>query len=280
MRTLSTLRAATALTLTLGLAACGDDASAPTEANVSASVAAATTLDVATVAGDAATEDVETFKVNRGAFGLAQLADFERFGRWDPCPFDATTKRFVCVTRVRGPFNYSRSYAYADGAGLAQDAYSASTTASANFKWALSGTITKRRWSGTMSRQRDLTISGLLGANTSIMINGTGATERQRTKFAKEEGEGANDVEREYDMQGSTVIANVVTAAVRLPDTWPASGTITRNHTVTRTDAKHGTRTSARTSVVTFNGTQFVPLVVNGTQFTLDLATGTVTPKA
>ncbi|MES3035822.1 MAG: hypothetical protein V4813_17590 [Gemmatimonadota bacterium] len=280
MRTLSILRATTALTLTLGLAACGDDAGAPTETSVAASVAAATTLDVATVAGDAATEDVETFKVNRGAFGLVQLADFERFGRWDPCPFDATTKRFVCVTRARGPFTYSRSYAYADGLGVAQDAYSATTTASANFKWALSGTITKRRWAGTMSRERDLTISGLLGANTTITINGTGAAERQRTRFAKEEVDGANAVEREYDMQGSTVIANVVTAAVRLPDTWPASGTITRTHTVTRTDARHGTRTSTRTSVVTFNGTQFVPLVVNGTEFTLDLATGTVTPKA
>ncbi len=280
MRTLSILRATTALTLTLGLAACGDDAGAPTETSVAASVAAATTLDVATVAGDAATEDVETFKVNRGAFGLVQLADFERFGRWDPCPFDATTKRFVCVTRERGPFTYSRSYAYADGLGVAQDAYSATTTASANFKWALSGTNTKRRWAGTMSRERDLTISGLLGANTTITINGTGAAERQRTRFAKEEVDGANAVEREYDMQGSTVIANVVTAAVRLPDTWPASGTITRTHTVTRTDVRHGTRTSTRTSVVTFNGTQFVPLVVNGTEFTLDLATGTVTPKA
>lgn len=280
MRKLSTLRAATALTLTLGLAACGDDAGAPTDSNVSASVAAATTLDVATVAGDAAAEDVETFKVNRGAFGLVQLADFERFGRWDPCPFDATTKRFICVTRVRGPFNYSRSYAYADAIGAAQDAYSATTTAAANFKWAISGTITKKRWAGTMSRQRDLTISGLLGANTTVTINGTGTAERQRTKFAKEEVAGANEVEREYDMQGSTVITNVVTAAVRLPDTWPASGTITRNHSVTRTDAKHGTRTSTRTSVVTFNGTQFVPLVVNTSEFTLDLATGTVTPKA
>jgi hypothetical protein len=81
-------------------------------------------------------------------------------------------------------------------------------------------------------------------------------------------------------MEGSTVVANVVTAAVRLPDTWPMSGTITRNHSVVRSDVVNGTKTSTRTSVVTFNGTQFVPLTVNGTAFTLDLATGTVTPKA
>lgn len=276
MRNRSILRAATALTITLTFAACGD--SATTEPTVSASVNAATTLDVATVAGDAATEDVETFKVNRGAFGIAQLVDFERFGRWDPCPFDAATGRFVCTSRSRGPFETTRSYAYANEAGAAQNAYSATTTASANFRWSLAGTITKRRWSGTVSRNRDMTITGLLGANTTITINGTSASERQRTRFAREESEsGANAVERTYDMEGSTVIANVVTAAVRLPDTWPASGTITRTHTVTRTDSVNGTRTSTRTSVVTFNGTQFVPLTVNGTAFTLDLATGDVT---
>ena len=81
-------------------------------------------------------------------------------------------------------------------------------------------------------------------------------------------------------MEGSTVIANVVTAAVRLPDAWPLSGTIRRNHSVTRTDAVNGTKTSTRTSVVTFNGTQFVTLTVNGKEFTLDLATGDVAPKA
>ncbi len=275
MRIRPTLRAATALTVALALAACGD--AAPTESAVSASVAAATTLDVATVAGDAATEDVETFKVNRGAFGLAQFADFERFGRWEGCPFAAG--RFVCVSKSRGPFNNTRSYAYADAAGAAQTAYSATTTASANFKWTLTGTITKRRWSGTMTRDRDVTISGLLGANTTITINGTGTAERQRTKFAKDDADGANAVERDYELEGSTVVQDVVTAALRLPDTWPLSGTITRNHAVTRTDAVNGTKTTTRTSVVTFNGTQFVPLTVNGAAFTLDLATGTVVPK-
>jgi hypothetical protein len=158
--------------------------------------------------------------------------------------------------------------------------YDAAKTASANFKWTMDGTITKRRWGGSVSRSRDLTISGLLGANTTITINGTSATERQRTKFAKEDADGANAVEREYQLDGKTEIKNVVTAAVRLPDTWPQSGTITRSHTVTRTDAVNGTKTTTRTSVVTFNGTQFVPLVVNGTEFTLDLATGEVTKKA
>lgn len=271
------MRAATALTVATVFTACGDSSTGPTDSGVSASVAAATTLDVATVAGDAAAEDVETFKVHRGAFGLATI-DFERFSRWESCPFDATAQRFVCVSRTRGPFSNSRSYAYLDATGAAQSAYSATTTASANFKWSLSGSITRERWSGSMSRERDITISGLLGANSTVTVNGTGATERQRTRFLRD-SEGPTGLTREYNLEASTVIANVITPAIRLPDAWPASGTITRNYQVTRIDATNGNTVTTRNSVVTFNGTQFALLVVNGKEFTLDLATGKVTPK-
>ncbi len=270
----SLLRAATALTLAAVFTACGDSTTGPTDAGVSASVSAATTLDVATVSGDAAQEDVETFKINRGAFGLATI-DFERFARWESCPYDATALRFVCVSKNRGPFSATRSYAYIDQAGVAQSAYSATTTAAANFKWSLSGTITKERWSGTMSRERDITISGLLGANTTVTVNGTGANERQRTKFLRD-ADGPNGLTRDYDLESSLAIVNVVTPAIRVPDAWPASGTIARNYKVTRTDATNGTIVVTRNSVVTFNGTQFAKLVVNGKEFRLDLATGKV----
>ncbi|MCC7054805.1 MAG: hypothetical protein IT355_16155 [Gemmatimonadaceae bacterium] len=269
---------ATALTLAALLTACGDGATAPADSGISAAVAAATTLDVATIAGDAAKEDVEMFRVNRGAFGIAQATDFERFARWETCPFDTTTARFTCTTRTRGPFSLTRSYAYADEQGAAQSAFSATTTASANFKWTLTGEITRKRWSGTMSRSRDITLSGLLGANTSVTVNGTGAAERQRTVFLRDSS-GANGLTRSYDMEASLAIANVVTPAIRLPDAWPLSGTVTRNYTVVRTDATNGTTTTVRNSVVTFNGTQFAALVVNGKEFILDLDTGEVTPK-
>lgn len=269
------LRAATALTVAALFTACGDSATDPIDAGVSAQVSAATTLDVATIAGDAASEDVETFKVHRGAFGLATV-DFERFSRWESCPYDTVATRFVCAERSRGPFTYNRSYAYRDSAGTSQRAYSATTTASANFKWALSGTITKSRWSGSMSRDRDITISGLLGSNSSVTVNGTGAAERQRTKFLRDSA-GPTGLTREYNMEATVAIENVVTPAIRMPDAWPASGTITRNYQVTRIDATNGNTVTTRNSVVTFNGTQFAKLVVNGKEFTLDLATGRVT---
>lgn len=273
-----TLRlAASALTATL-LAACGDSATAPTDASVSASVATATTLDVASVSGDAAKEDVDMITVNRGAFGLATLDTYERFGKWNPCPYDAAVQRFVCTDKVRGPFTLTRSYAYLDAANAPQSAYGATTTAAANFKWTLAGDITRKRWSGSMSRTRDITLSGLLGANNTVTINGSGSGERQRTTFLRDSA-GPNGLTRSYDMQASTTITNVITPAIRLPDAWPVSGTIARNYTVTRTDATNGTTTTTRNSIVTFNGTQFVDLVVNGKAFTLDLATGEVTAK-
>ena len=278
MKTTTLLRAATALTVAALLTACGDSASS-TGPTVSAAVATGTTLDVAAVSADAAKEDVETFKVNRGAFGIAQATDFERFERWSSCPYDATAKRFVCADKIRGPFTYTRSYAYADSTGAAQSAYSASLTAAANFKWSLSGTITRDKWSGTMSRDRDITLSGLLGANNTVTVNGTGSTEKMRTTFLRDSA-GPNGLTRTYNLEASLAIVNVVTPAIRIPDAWPASGTITRNYKVTRTDATAGTTVTTRNSVVTFNGTQFVDLVVNGTAFTLDLATGKVTPKA
>ena len=271
-------RAVSAVAAAVIFAACGDSTTGPQDGDVSASVAAAATVDVATVAGDAASEDVQLFKLNAGAFGFAQLSDYERFERWNGCPYDATAKRFICEPKTRGGFVHTRSYAFLDQAGVAQTSYSAATTAQANFRSSLSGTISRNRWSGTMSRERDVTLSGLFGDNASVTINGRSATEKQRTRFEREAAT-AGSVDRTYDLDATLAITNVVVGAARLPDTWPASGTITRNYSLTRVDVANGTRATTRTSVVTFNGTQFVPLVVNGTEFTLDLATGTVVRK-
>ncbi|MDP3774524.1 MAG: hypothetical protein Q8Q85_09685, partial [Gemmatimonadales bacterium] len=46
---------------------------------------------------------------------------------------------------------------------------------------------------------------------------------------------------------------------------------ITQDATVTITFLTGETRTSSRTAVVSFNGTQFVPLVINGNTTIIDL---------
>jgi hypothetical protein len=58
----------------------------------------------------------------------------------------------------------------------------------------------------------------------------------------------------------------------RAENPWPLSGTITRVITVVITNGPNGDVTHERTVVITFNGTQFVTLTVNGEEFELDLA--------
>lgn len=268
---------ATVTLAALALTACGDDATAP-EAE-SPAVAAQVSADVAAQAADAAAEDVQVMRVNTGAFGIATL-DYERFTRWAPCPLDAGTNRFTCASAGRGPWTANRSWQFRDASGAPQPAYDATTTASANFRWTLAGTFERRRWEGTTSRERDLTFGGLAGANTTVTVNGTGSDARSRTRFANPNAApGSNAAaDRSYEMAATLRIENVVIPVPRA-DAWPTSGSITRTFTGTRTAANR-TATVRRTATVTFNGTALVPLVVNGNRFTLDLATGEITPAS
>jgi hypothetical protein len=54
---------------------------------------------------------------------------------------------------------------------------------------------------------------------------------------------------------------------------WPLSGTITRHWVITITNGPNGDATRERTVVVTFNGTQFATITVNGETSELDLGT-------
>ena len=267
-------RPAAATLAALTLAACSDSTAPASE---TATVAAQVTADVAAQAADAAAEDVQVMRVNTGAFGVATL-DFERFTRWAACPLDAATSRFTCAAAVRGPWTSTRSWQFRDASGAPQPAYDATTTASANFRWTLAGTFDRRRWEGTTSRERDLTVTGLAGANTTATVNGTGSDARSRTRFANPNAApGSNAAaDRSYDMAATLRIENVVIPVPRA-DAWPASGSITRTYTGTRTSANR-TETVTRTATVTFNGTGTAQLVVNGRRFTLDLTTGEATP--
>ncbi len=110
-----------------------------------------------------------------------------------------------------------------------------------------------------------MTVSGLLGPETSRTWNGTGSGEVSRSQHSDEHGD------RSYDMSSSVVIADVVRNLPRDLNPWPMSGTITRSVTVTITTAD-GVVTRERTAVLTFNGTQFVILLVNGEEYEVDLA--------
>lgn len=76
---------------------------------------------------------------------------------------------------------------------------------------------------------------------------------------------------RTIEATASFTIDNVVVPVPQTQDGWPLSGSITQDATVTITLPHGESRTASRTAVVTFNGTQFVPLVINGDTTIIDL---------
>ena len=117
-----------------------------------------------------------------------------------------------------------------------------------------------------MERHREMVISGLEGEETERVHNGTGTDEIHRTGFDDEGGE------RSYTMSGDVTITDVVVGVPRSENPWPLSGTITRVVEATILNGPNGDRTVERTVVVTFDGTQFATLEVNGETFVIDLA--------
>jgi hypothetical protein len=238
-------------TLVFGLVACSDDLSAP----VGEAVEEQITADVAAVVADQTPDDI------------AMMTD-EGEDAMDPelhrrCP--KTGQRFRCAARRFDDLEISRDVTfYADD--QEQDAYDAMTTDSITIAFQLAGERVRQDWSVSVEQTRELTVSGLEGEESERTWNGTGSTELSGSRHID------NDGLREYDMSSSSTIDDVVVLVPR-EGTWPQSGTITREITVVVKNGFGDTFTRERTVVVTFNGTQFVPMVVNGVEFTLDLET-------
>jgi len=251
----------------LVLAACSDST------NPGDSGSLRETLDLATVAGDAVTEDVSLLRTQAGAFG-GLTSDATRTGAWrNDCTFSANTGRFACPDHTRGGITLARSFALLDAQGQPQSAFNAVTTASANFVTTISGAVARENFSATFSRQRNITVSGLAGNESTHIINGTGATSNTGSRHSDD------GPERSYSMTETTSIVNVVVPFPQASGVWPLSGSITRQISLSRNGEQGNPRARSHTATVTFNGTQFVPIVVGDRTLTLDLATGKVVRK-
>ena len=228
------------------------------------------TLDVATLAADAVAEDVSLMRTQAGAFG-GVTSDATRTGAWrNDCTFSASTGRFACPDYTRSGITLARSFALLDAQGQAQSAFDAITTASANFVTTLSGAVARENFSATISRQRNITVSGLAGNESTHIINGTGATSNTSSRHSDD------GPERSYSMTETTSIVNVVVPFPHASGAWPLSGSITRQISLTRDGEQGSPVARSRTATVTFNGTQLVPIVVGDRSLMLDLATGKI----
>jgi hypothetical protein len=191
----------------------------------------------------------------------------------DACTYSSTTGRFTCPPITSGGLTLNRDYAFFDASNTAQSAYSASTTDSANFHVNVAGVHVVDTGADTVSRDRNLTVSGLLGAETQRTWNGTGT----RNDGGYRQG---TDATRTYHVTDNVTINSVVVHLPRSSNPWPASGSITRHIVGTGSVMKSGLSKSFsidKTVTVTFNGTEFVTMNIGTDTYTLDLATGTAT---
>lgn len=232
----------TALAVTL-LSACSVDST-----GLSPAAESLLNADVATITADAAAQDVELMRgPGGGPFALGLLA---RLGAWD------------CNRETRPNFDVTRTCTYKDAAGNPQSAYDPVTTASVIVHAAVSGELERGRWSATVDRVRDLTVTGLAGAETEMTWNGTGSGAVTRVRVAED------GTTRRYEMNTTATITNVVIPVPRTATSWPKSGTISKKVVVKRAD---GT-TVERVVTITFNGTQTATVTVNGDTFEFDLS--------
>jgi hypothetical protein len=237
--------------------------------------------DIAETVGDAVSQDMNLFFTGEATVsGLgdnvqpdvaASVAGFWTFS--ERCPFDAGSGRFQCPVVTRGPLTISRSFGLVDELGSPQSAFDPQLTAAANFQSLITGEITRPHWSADVERQRDVTVSGLLGQESTRQWDGTGASAID-AEFDN------GQVSRTFQAQSNVSVSDVVVQLPRSQNPWPLSGTITHSVSATRTreGANEVSHSFSRTAIVTFNGTQFVTLQVGTRVFTLDLATGEVTP--
>lgn len=225
-------------------------------------------LDVATVAADAAGEDVDMMREPVQFTLLAPAFFAPGQGDLNPanCTWNATSQRIECPVITReGGLTVTRSYAFFDASNAVQQAYDAALTARANIKTRVQGERTGEHWSATIDRNRDMNVTGLAGAETQRTWNGTGTSSATRSHH-NDSGE-----ERSYDIDCTLTVTNVVVPVPNGSDRWPVSGTITRACTVTFDGGPRDGQQVQRTAVLTFNGTQTASMTVGDKTFDVDL---------
>jgi hypothetical protein len=162
----------------------------------------------------------------------------------------------------------SKVKTFFDGNGLEQEAFDPITTASVHVVVTIEKEKSRDNFSASIKRHRDMWVTGLEGEEETRTWNGDGSGERHRARVSDEFGE------RIRDVKSTSITEGVVRSVDRKAHPWPLSGTITRNIQVTITNGRNGDESRERTVVITFDGTQFATLTVNGEpSHEVDLAT-------
>jgi hypothetical protein len=172
---------------------------------------------------------------------------------------------FQCGSMVRDGFTFTREVTFYDEAGEVQeDGFDPATTDAIHLLVNAEGSRERSFWSATITRFRDMWLQELL--SDAHHLNGEGRESVYRS------GNPADGGEVTFDMTVDVGWDDVVHLQPREEHPYPESGTITRDIFVEVTKDGEVVRERDVVAVVTFNGTQYVTMDVNGEKFEIDLA--------
>ncbi|HEX9728291.1 MAG TPA: hypothetical protein VGA37_07300 [Gemmatimonadales bacterium] len=209
--------------------------------------------DVALLAADGIARDVEVMRGPGGPFGLGLPAD---------------PGRFECGAVEHNGVTVNRTCVFLDAGGAEQASYDPDATASVIVHAEVSGTPEHgpRGGAAAIDRTSDMTASGLAGAETSVVWNGTGHGTMSHSRVTPE-GDAVS-----FDMSSTQSVSEMEIPVPRTEDGWPLGGTVTMSVTVSVSGGPGDGTTHQRDVMIVFDGTQFAAVTVNGEVMTVDLA--------
>lgn len=168
---------------------------------------------------------------------------------------------FLCTVEGRRGISTSLEVTFLDGGGAVQsDGYDEQSTEAIHVVSNMVGSFEGSRGARAIDRMRDMTVSGLEGDETTRVWNGSSEGTSSHT-FATGDFAGSPRVRT-----STSTTRDVVIPHPRADDSWPISGTITSEMTV-----EGGEHAGTYQAVVTFDGTQFATVVINGEEMLVDL---------
>ncbi len=184
---------------------------------------------------------------------------------------DATVEDVALATSgirfSHGKVSGERNVTFYDAAGVAQNAYDAQTTASAHFEIDVAADVARGPWAASVTRTRDLTVSGLAGDETTRTFDGSGSESISRSRTLDDASTAT------YDMSGVFTYAGVVVPVPGSEPRWPLSGTIHRTMDVVVVNGPKGDSSRTVDVTVTFDGDSTATAVINGETVEIDLST-------
>ena len=123
---------------------------------------------------------------------------------------------------VGGSLSGTRTATFYDANGVEQAAYDSLTTASVHYTLEIAGDVNRGIWTGSVSRSRDMTVTGLLGSETTRTHNGFGSETVSRSATLDD------GVQATFDMEGTFTQSDLMVPIPGAEPRYPLSGTITR----------------------------------------------------